>query len=287
MPAKKTDTTEKETAKAPTKEEVSSPKRGTSQQSEKVHSESESDLSDKKAKLLELAKKLEGKVKEEKDIDLKSKLKKPKDDDTVVEKKDTLVPMDDYLKASIHLGTRVITPDMKPYVYRRRPDGLAVFNTATLDDELRASIEILNKEKPEDIVVICKREAGWPAVKAFAEATGIRSYTKKYPAGVLTNAELEDFIEAKLLLIGDPWIDKNALADAKKMGLPVLGICDTNNYTAGIQHVLPGNNKSHKSLGMMFYILAKHYHEKHKLVTPEPQLNDFVDGWENIAAPAQ
>ena len=73
MPAKKTDTTEKETAKAPTKEEVSSPKRGTSQQSEKVHSESESDLSDKKAKLLELAKKLEGKVddKEEK-VDLKA-----------------------------------------------------------------------------------------------------------------------------------------------------------------------------------------------------------------------
>jgi small subunit ribosomal protein S2 len=268
MPAKETEKNEKAPAKAdkPTKEETEA----------------------KKAKLLELAKKLEGKVDEEAEkVDLKSKLKKPKDDDTVVEKKDTLVPMDDYLKASIHLGTRVITPDMKKYVYRRRPDGLAVFNTATLDDELRESIEVLNKHKPEEIVVICKREAGWPAVKAFAEATGVRSYTKKYPAGILTNAELEDFIETGLLLIGDPWIDKNALADAKKMGLPVLAICDTNNYTAGIKHVLPGNNKSHKSLGMMFFLLAKHYHEKHKLQTPEPQLNDFVDGWENLAAPTQ
>ena len=73
----------------------------------------------KLAKLLEKAKKLEGEVEEAKEIDIKKKLQEEE-----VEKSDTLVPMEDYLKSSIHLGTRVITPDMRKYVYRRRADGL-------------------------------------------------------------------------------------------------------------------------------------------------------------------
>src|SRR3989344_8953045 len=79
----------------------------------------------KLAKLLEKAKALEKTVEDAGDVDLKKKLK-PEEE----EKKETLVPMEDYLKSSIHLGTRVITPDMRKYVYRRRADGLAVFNTA-------------------------------------------------------------------------------------------------------------------------------------------------------------
>src|SRR3989338_9043221 len=49
----------------------------------------------------------------------------------------TLVPIEDYLKASMHLGTRVITPNMRKYIYKRRADGLAVFNTAMLDTKMR------------------------------------------------------------------------------------------------------------------------------------------------------
>src|SRR3989338_8936771 len=90
--------------------------------------EAKEDKKAKLAKLLEKAKKLEGKVEEVKEISLKEKVKEEEG-----EKKDTLIPMEDYLKASIHLGTRVITPDMRKFVYRRRADDLAVFNTALLD----------------------------------------------------------------------------------------------------------------------------------------------------------
>ena len=83
-------------------------------------------------KKISVEKKLEKKVEDIKDIDLKKKVK-PEEEET---KKETLIPMEDYLKASIHLGTRVITPDMRSYVYRRRADGLAVFNTALLDDKI-------------------------------------------------------------------------------------------------------------------------------------------------------
>ena len=249
-------------------------------------SESKSEISGtdekkaKLAKLLEKAKKLESAVEDVKDINMKSKLK-----DEETEKSDTLVPMEDYLKASIHLGTRVITPDMRKYVYRRRADGLAVFNTALLDDKIREGAEYLTKFAPQDVIVVCKREAGWHAVKKFSEITGIRCFLKKYPAGILTNTNLDNFFETQLVFICDPWLDKNALQDANRIGIPVLSVCDTNNFTAGIGKIIPGNNKSAKSLGMVFYLLTKIYSEARKLDKTVPPIQDFIEGWDELVPP--
>jgi len=235
----------------------------------------------KLARLLEKAKKLEASVEEAKDVDLKKKVK-PEEEE---EKKETLVPMEDYLKSSIHLGTRVITPDMRKYVYRRRADGLAVFNTALLDDKIREGAAYLAKFAPKDIILVCKREAGWKASKKFAEITGIRLFTKKYPAGILTNINLENFMEAELVFICDPWLDKNALQDANRVKIPVLSICDTNNFTHGVTQIIQGNNKSVKSLGMIFYLLTKLYVEYRKLDVQVPPIQEFVDDWDNLQPP--
>lgn len=252
--------------------------------------ESLADKSGKKSKL-EALKERAKKLSEEKTSDLKevkagelAKKVKEKEGDEV-EKADTLVPMDDYLKASIHLGTRVITPDMRKYVYRRRADGLAVFNTALLDDKIREGAEYLAKFAPKDVIIVCKREAGWHAVEQFAKATGIRMYTKKYPSGILTNPRLDTFTEAELVFICDPWLDKNALSDANRIKIPVLSVCDTNNFTAGIDKVIPGNNKSAKSLGMILHLLAKLYVEKRKLDVPVPPVQQFIEGWDNLLPP--
>jgi small subunit ribosomal protein S2 len=255
---------------------------------EKAEEESEEEKAEKKAdaksklqeKLKERLKALEGKFKEADTVDIKEEVTGEKED-----KKDTLVPMEDYLKSSIHLGTRVITPHMRKYVYRRRADGLAVFNTALLDDMVREGAEYLAQFAPEDIVVICKREAGWKPVKKFAETLGVKYFTKKYPAGTLTNPNLADFFEKDLIFICDPWLDKNALSDANKIKIPVLSVCDTNNFTFGIEKIIPGNNKSGKSLGMIFYLLTKLYIEKRGLKIEAPSIHEFVDDWDNLEPP--
>lgn len=245
----------------------------------KSESEKSKKIADLKEKLKEKAAKLEAQV-TEKEEELKKAIKLEDKD-----KKPTLVPIEDYLKSSIHLGTRAITPDMKKFVYKRRADSLAVFNTSLLDEKIRECADYLANFSPEQVVVVCKREAGHHAVELFSKITGIRAFTKKYPAGILTNPELEDFFEVDLVLICDPWTDKNAFNDAKKIGIPVLAICDTNNYTSGVDKVLPGNNKSAKSLGMIFYLLTKIYIEKRKLNVKEPTIQEFVDGWDNLVPP--
>src|SRR5690606_37514092 len=104
---------------------------------------------------------------------------------------------------------------------------------------------------PEDILIACRRESGWKAVKKFAEITGIRFFAGRYPPGILTNPALKNFQEAKLLLVVDAWPDRNAVQDALKIGIPVIAICDTKNQANNLDLILPGNNKGKKSLGLM------------------------------------
>jgi len=173
--------------------------------------------------------------------------------------KTTLVPLEEYIKSSIHLGTKVITSHMRPYVYKRRADGLAIINTNIIDKKLKAAASFLSQFEPEDIVVTCKREAGWLALKSMNKYTGIRVFTKKYPAGIITNPSLPDFFEPKAMMIIDPWLDKNPLLDAMQINIPIIALCDTNNMISYIDLVIACNNKSNKSIGLIFWILAREY----------------------------
>ena len=137
-------------------------------------------------------------------------------------------------------------------------------------------IELLLKYNPEDFIVVCKREAGWRAVEKFSELTGVRVFTKKYPAGILTNPKLPNFFEVEMVFICDPWVDKNALKDAKKIKKPVFALCDTNNYAFDIDFFVPVNNKSEKSLGFIFYIITREY-LKGRGIKADLKIEDFVE----------
>jgi len=225
----------------------------------------EKELKEKKRALLKKAKKLTEKLEKPKTEELKEKVK-------VKKKTEMLVPLEEYIKAGIYLGTRVVTPNMKPFVYRRRADGLAIFNTDLIDEKLREGIEYLSKFAPEDVILVCKREAGWKAAIKFGEITGIRIFTKKYPAGVLTNKQLPDFFENELTIITDQWVDKNALNDTLKVHKKILMVCDTNNFSKGADQIILGNNKSSKSLGLIFYLLTRGYCKARKIKADIPDL---------------
>lgn len=222
-------------------------------------------LEERKKALLAKAAKLKEKVEEAKTEELKEQVKAKK-------KSDMLIPLEEYVKAGIYLGTRVVTPDMRVFVYRRRADGLAIFNTDLIDEKLKEGVEYLTKFNPEEVILVCKRQAGWKAAQMFSQLTGIRVFTKKYPAGILTNTDLPDFFENELTIITDHWLDKNALADTLRVHKNVLMICDTNNFSKGANQVIIGNNKSAKSLGVIFYLLARGYCKAKKLDVNVPDL---------------
>ena len=236
---------------------------------EKAKSLSPADIEKKKKELLERVKKLAGKVDVVVTEDLKEQVKLKK-------RADMLIPLEDYIKTGIYLGTKVVTPNMKPFVYRRRADGLAIFNTDLIDEKLKEGIEFLSKFVPEDIVLACKRQAGWKAANMFSKYTGIRTFTKKYPAGILTNTDLPDFFENRLTIVCDSWLDRNALNDTVNVKKKVLMVCDTNNFTKGANQVIIGNNKAEKSLGVIFYLLCRGYCKARKISAEIPELEKWT-----------
>jgi len=234
-------------------------------EAESVEPAKEKSLEERKKELLAKVAKLKGKVDITSTEELKEQIKAKK-------RADMLIPLEEYVKAGIYLGTRVVTPDMKPNVYRRRADGLAIFNTDLIDEKLKEGIEYLSKFNAEDIILVCKRQAGWKAAEMFAQLTGIRVFTKKYPAGVLTNTKLPNFFENELTIVTDHWLDKNALNDTLKVNKKVLMICDTNNFSKGADQVIIGNNKSTRSLGLIFYLLTKGYCKAKNIDANIPEL---------------
>jgi len=229
---------------------------------------------DLKKQLIEKAEKLKTKVEGGVDSEsLKEEIKAKK-------KADMLIPLDNYVKTGIYLGTRIVTPEMKQYVYRRRADGLAIFNTDLIDEMLKEGIKYLSQFDPEDVVLICRRQSAWDVAKKFSEITGIRVFTKKYPAGILTNIQLKDFFENELTIITDHWLEKNALKDTIDMRKKVLMICGTNNFSKGADKIIIGNNKSPKSIGLIYYLLAKGYCEAKGIQKDIPDMDWWIESEE-------
>ena len=192
------------------------------------------------------------------------------------EEQDFLVPLEEYLKVGIHIGTKFRTKYMAPFIYKTRPDGLVVLNVQEIDKRIKLAANLLSQYKPEDILVVCRRENGWKAVKLLSKLTGIKVFAGRYPPGILTNPSLRTFIEARLILVVDPWPDKNIVKDAIKIGIPVIALCDTNNETNNLDLIVPCNNKGKKSLGLVFWILAREYLKARKEELKE-KIEDFMD----------
>ena len=177
-----------------------------------------------------------------------------------------LVPSDQYLKAGIHIGTKFRTKYMEQFIYKTRPDGLSVLNLQKIDERIKIAAQLLSKYDPKDILIVSRRENGWKAVKAFMKATGAKGFAGRYPPGILTNPELNSYMEPKIILVTDSWPDRNAIMDAIKVGIPVIALCDTNNQANYIDLVVPLNNKGKKALGLFFWILAREYLKGRELI---------------------
>jgi len=192
-----------------------------------------------------------------------------------------LVPTKTYLKAGIHIGTKFKTKYMEPFIYKTRPDGLSVLNLQKIDDRLKIFANFISQYEPQDILVASRRENGWQAVKMFGKMTGVRIFAGRYPPGILTNPNLDNFIEVKVVIVIDTWPDRNVVNDAMQMGIPVVALCDTNNQANNIDLVIPCNNKGKKSLGLIFYILAKEYLLKRGMIKDvsefKASLDDFAE----------
>ncbi|MBI4019399.1 MAG: 30S ribosomal protein S2 [Candidatus Aenigmarchaeota archaeon] len=175
-------------------------------------------------------------------------------------KEKLIVPREVYLSAGVHIGMTTKTADMKKFIYKVRPSGLAVLNVGMLDKRIGIITNMLAKKSK--ILLVSRKESSSQAVNKFAEAVGARAITGRFMPGTLTNPQSKDFYEPDILIITDPLEDKQAMTEALQMRIPIVGLADTFNETSYIDFVLPCNNKGKKSLALVFWLLSRLIKEK-------------------------
>ncbi|GAB6266713.1 MAG: 30S ribosomal protein S2 [Methanothrix sp.] len=176
---------------------------------------------------------------------------------TVAGEYETLIPIDEYLAAGVHIGTQQKTNDMMPYIYRVRSDGLYVLDVQSTDKRIRLAAKFLSKYDQTNILIVSARQYGQRPALMFAKATGATANVGRFVPNTLTNPAFRGFMEPDVLIATDPSGDAQAVNEAVDVGIPVIALCDTNNMTSNVDLVIPTNNKGRKALTLIYWLLAR------------------------------
>jgi small subunit ribosomal protein S2 len=174
-----------------------------------------------------------------------------------IELKEPLVPVEEYLAAGVHIGTQQKSKDMKKFIYRVRGDGLYILDIRETDERVKTAARFLAQFEAPHILVVTSRQYGQYPARKFAETIGGMAVTGRFIPGMLTNQNLNGYIEPQVVVVTDPIGDSQVIKEAVQSGIPIVALCDTNNMTSFIDLVIPTNNKGRKALSMIYYLLTR------------------------------
>jgi small subunit ribosomal protein S2 len=185
-----------------------------------------------------------------------------------------------YLEAGIHIGTKIKTPGMKQYIYKIREDGLYLLDLATIDQKIRNAAKFLAQYEPGDIVVTASRIYTIASASKFAEITKAKMLGGRVVPGIFTNPHRPDFMEPGILLLSDTRNERQAVKEASKTNIPIIALCDTDNWIKFVDLVVPCNNKGRRSLALIYYLLAREFLKEKGLIKSNEEFNYKISDFE-------
>jgi small subunit ribosomal protein S2 len=168
-----------------------------------------------------------------------------------------LLPRDTLLSAGIHIGTRMKTLDMEPFIYRVRPDGLFVLDVKKTDDRIRTTAKFLSRYEPSKVAIAATRLYAHEPVKMFCKLTGSTPLIGRFIPGQLSNPQYKNRVDPEVIVVCDPRADAQAVKEASTVGIPIVALCSTDNEFTGVDLVIPTNNKGRRALAVIFWLLAR------------------------------
>ncbi len=200
--------------------------------------------------------------------------------ETVTMEEELLLPRDTLLSAGIHIGTRMKTKNMEPFIYRVRPDGLFVLDIKKTDERIRIVAKFLARFQPSKIAVASARLYAQQPVKKFCELIGAIPIIGRFIPGSFSNPLYPNRLEPDVLLVSDPRADSQSIKEAALVGIPVVALCSTDNDFTGIDLVIPTNNKGRRALATIYWLLARQILREKGELAPDQDLNVQIEEFE-------
>jgi small subunit ribosomal protein S2 len=191
-----------------------------------------------------------------------------------------LLPQDTLLSAGVHIGTRMRTKDMEPFIYRVRADGLFVLDVKKTDERIRVAAKFLARFDPSKIAAVAGRLYGQSPVEKFCEVVGATPIVGRFIPGMLSNPLYPDRIEPGVIIVSDPKADVQAVKEASSIGIPIIALCSTDNDFAFVDLVIPTNNKGRRALAVIYWLLARQILRERGEISPDGDLPESIEDFE-------
>lgn len=170
---------------------------------------------------------------------------------------DLLLPLEELLAAGLHIGTRIKTGDMEPYIYRVRPDGLFILNIGKTDQKIRVAARFIARFEPDRTLIVSSRLYGKTPVEKFCEATKTMPNVGRFMPGLISNPLQPYHADPQVVVVTDPRADWQSIKESSSAGVPVVALCDTDNVFSGVDYAIPVNNKGRRALAMVYWLLSR------------------------------
>jgi len=191
-----------------------------------------------------------------------------------------LLPQDTLLSAGVHIGTRMRTKDMEPFIYRVRADGLFVLDVKKTDERIRVAAKFLARFEPSKIVAVAGRLYGQSPVEKFCEVVGATPIVGRFIPGMLSNPLYPNRLEPSVIILSDPKADVQAVKEAASIGIPVVALCSTDNDFSFVDLVIPTNNKGRRALAVIYWLLARQTLRERGEIPPDGDLSQTIEDFE-------
>ena len=156
------------------------------------------------------------------------------------------------------MGGKNCTKQMTKYVWDKKSSGVYMFNVQKQYEKIQAAARIIASiPDPSTIIAVSGRLYGQRAVYKFSKYTRSVAVTGRWTPGMLTNQNTKIFVEPRLLILTDPRIDYNALLESSYVNIPIISLCNTDNNLSFVDCAIPCNNRSKKSLAMIYWLLTR------------------------------
>jgi small subunit ribosomal protein S2 len=193
---------------------------------------------------------------------------------------DLLLPQDTLLSAGVHIGTRMRTKDMEPFIYRVRADGLFVLDVKKTDERIRVAAKFLARFEPSKVAAVAGRLYGHSPVEKFCQVTGSTPIVGRFIPGMLSNPLYPDRFEPSVIIVSDPKADVQAVKEASTLGIPVVALCSTDNDFSYVDLVIPTNNKGRRALAVIYWLLARQILRERGEIPPDGDPVQTIEDFE-------